>query len=174
MIKSMKKLSPKDSRLAMAHMYVAFIALFIGATAGLLQTLERSGKFELPFGIGYYQILTAHGVTLGLVLTTFSILGFMLAGKSRTAGTYYDSERNMAWFGFSLIVIGTITATIFIILNKATVLCTIYAPLMAHSAYYIGVALVTVGSLLDGVTISRRHALSVKENLGEKSPRSSF
>jgi len=174
MIKSMKKLSPKDSRLAMAHMYVAFIALFIGATAGLLQTLERSGKFELPFGIGYYQILTAHGVTLGLVLTTFFILGFMLAGQSRTAGKYSDSERNMAWFGFWLMVIGTITATIFILLNKATVLYTFYAPMMVHSAFYIGLALVIVGSWFVGFTIFRRRARSVKENPGEKSPLFSF
>jgi len=174
MIKSMKSLSPKDSHLAMAHMYVAFIALFIGATAGLLQTLERSGKFNLPFGIGYYQILTVHGVVLGLVLTTFFILGFMLAGQSRTAGEYSASERNMAWIGYWLMVIGTITATIFILLNKATVLYTFYAPMMAHTAFYVGLALVIVGSWFVGFTIFRRHARSLRENPGEKSPLFSF
>src|SRR5690625_7965378 len=117
MIKSIKSLSPKDARLSMAHMYVAFIALMIGATAGLLQTLERTGSFKLPFGIGYYQILTVHGVILALVLTTFFILGFMLAGQSKTAGKFTDSERNMAWFGYWLMVIGTIMATIFTLLS---------------------------------------------------------
>src|SRR5690625_3419769 len=174
MIKSMKSLSPKDSHLAMAHMYVAFIALFIGATAGLLQTLERSGKFNLPFGIGYYQILTVHGVVLGLVLTTFFILGFMLAGQSLTAGEYSASERNMAWIGYWLMVIGTITATIFILLNKATVLYTFYAPMMAHTAFYVGLALVIVGSWFVGFTIFRRHARFLRENPGEKSPLFSF
>src|SRR5690625_5093174 len=132
MIKSIKSLSPKDARLSMAHMYVAFIALFIGATAGLLQTLERSGKFELPFGIGYYQILTVHGVVLGLVLTTFFILGFMMAAQSKTAGSYNSSERKMAWFGYWMMTTGVVITTIFILLNEATVLYTFYAPLMAH------------------------------------------
>lgn len=65
------KVDPRDAKLAMAHFFVAFTALAIGGLAGLLQTLVRSGKFELPAGIGYYQILTVHGVVLGLVLTTF-------------------------------------------------------------------------------------------------------
>lgn len=174
MIKSMRNISIKDSRLAMAHMYVAFAALFVGATAGLLQTLERSGKFNLPGGIGYYQILTVHGVTLGLVLTTFFILGFMLAGQSRTAGEFTNSERKMAWFGYWMMVIGVILATIFILLNEATVLYTFYAPMMAHSAFYIGLTLVVVGSWFEGFVIFRRHARFLRENPGEKSPLFSF
>ena len=174
MIKSIKSLSPKDARLSMAHMYVAFIALMIGATAGLLQTLERTGSFKLPFGIGYYQILTVHGVILALVLTTFFILGFMLAGQSKTAGKFTDSERNMAWFGYWLMVIGTIMATIFILLNEATVLYTFYAPMMAHWAFYLGLTLVIVGSWFEGFVIFRRHARFLKENPGEKSPLFSF
>src|SRR5690625_4329625 len=136
MIKSMKSLSPKDSRLAMAHMYVAFIALFVGASAGLLQTLERSGRFDLPFGIGYYQILTVHGVILGLVLTTFFILGFMMAAQSKTAGSYNNAERKIAWVGYSMMTIGVIITTIYILLNEATVLYTFYAPLKAHPGFY--------------------------------------
>jgi len=45
---SLKSLSNKDSKLVMAHMYVAFTALFVGASMGLLQVLERSGKITLP------------------------------------------------------------------------------------------------------------------------------
>src|SRR5690625_5090109 len=93
MIKSFKSIAKDDAKLIMAHMYVAFIALFVGATAGLVQTLERSGKFTLPAGIGYYQILTVHGVVLGLVLTTFFILGFMLSAQSKTTGGYNKTER---------------------------------------------------------------------------------
>src|SRR5690625_1344096 len=95
MNKSVKSLSDQESRLVMAHMYVAFIALFVGATCGLLQTLERSGKFQLPAGIGYYQILTIHGVVLGLVLTTFFILGFMLSAQCKTTGGYNKTEATL-------------------------------------------------------------------------------
>lgn len=65
------KVDRRDGKLGMAHFYVAFIALAIGGLAGLLQVLVRSGRFQLPASIGYYQILTVHGVVLGLVLTTF-------------------------------------------------------------------------------------------------------
>ena len=79
MMKSVRGLPIKDARLSMAHLYVAFAALFVGASAGLLQVLERSGKFQMPFNLSYYQILTIHGVILGLVLTTFFIIGFITA-----------------------------------------------------------------------------------------------
>src|SRR5690625_5917099 len=95
MIKSVKSLSNQDSKLVMAHLYVAFIALFVGATCGLLQTLERSGKFQLPAGIGYYEILTFHGVMHGLVLMIFFILGFMLLAQSKTNGCYNKTESTL-------------------------------------------------------------------------------
>lgn len=174
MMKSLRSIDIKDAKLAMAHMYIAFTALLVGATAGLLQTLERSGKFDLPFGIGYYQILTVHGVVLGLVLTTFFILGFMLAAQSKTAGSFNSSERKMAWFGYWMMTVGVIITTIFILLNEATVLYTFYAPLMAHPAFYIGLTLVIVGSWFEGFVIFRRHARFRRENPGEKTPLLSF
>ena len=174
MATSVKSLSNKESRLIMAHMYVAFISLFVGATCGLLQTLERSGKFTLPAGIGYYQILTVHGVVLGLVLTTFFILGFMLSAQSKTTGGYNKTERTIAWIGFWLMLIGTLAAATMILLNEATVLFTFYAPLQAHVIFYIGLALVIVGTWFDGFVIFKRHARFRKENPGERTPLLSY
>ncbi len=169
-----KSLSNKDSKLVMAHMYVAFVALFVGATCGLLQTLERSGKFTLPAGIGYYQILTVHGVVLGLVLTTFFILGFMLASQSKTTGGFNKTERIISWIGFWMMLIGTLSAATMILLNEATVLFTFYAPLQAHVLFYIGLALVIVGTWFDGFVMFKRHARFKKENPGERTPLLSF
>ena len=169
-----KSLSNKDSKLVMAHMYVAFVALFVGATCGLLQTLERSGKFTLPAGIGYYQILTVHGVVLGLVLTTFFILGFMLASQSKTTGGFNKTERIISWIGFWMMLIGTLSAATMILLNEATVLFTFYAPLQAHVLFYIGLALVIVGTWFDGFVMFKRHARFKKDNPGERTPLLSF
>ncbi len=88
------KVDPRDAKIGMAHFYVAFTALTLGGLMGLLQTLVRSGKFELPWGIDYYQILTVHGVLMGLVLTTFFIMGFQYAAVSRTAGHIQMQRRN--------------------------------------------------------------------------------
>jgi len=174
MIKSFKSIAKDDAKLIMAHMYVAFIALFVGATAGLVQTLERSGKFTLPAGIGYYQILTVHGVVLGLVLTTFFILGFMLSAQSKTTGGYNKTERIIGWTGFWVMVVGTVSAAVMILLNEATVLFTFYAPLQAHVIFYIGLALVIVGTWLIGFVIFKRHARFRKENPGVQTPLLSY
>src|SRR5690625_1652669 len=174
MIKSIQRLHQKDARLAMEHMYVDFAAVFVGATAGLLQVLQRTGKLELPAGIGYYQILTAHGVTLGFVMTSFFIIGFMLAGQSRTAGEYTNAERNIAWVRFWLMLVGSILAAVYILLNESTVLYTFYAPMMAHSSFYIGLTLVVVGTWFGAFVAYKRHRRFLKENPGERSPLFSF
>ncbi|MFO1446473.1 b(o/a)3-type cytochrome-c oxidase subunit 1 [Bacillus sp. Bva_UNVM-123] len=158
----------------MAHLYVAFIALFIGATAGLLQTLVRSGKLTLPAGIGYYQLLTLHGVVLALILTTYFIIGFIIATQSKTAGEYSNGERKWLWIGYIIMTIGTVLSAILILLNEATVLYTFYAPLQAHPGYYIGLALVIVGSWMSGFVVYHRHARWRKDHRGEVSPLLSF
>ncbi|WP_071459922.1 b(o/a)3-type cytochrome-c oxidase subunit 1 [Bacillus massilinigeriensis] len=170
----MKMVDRRDGKLAMAHFYVAFIALAIGGLAGLLQTLVRSGKFVLPAGIGYYQILTVHGVVLGLVLTTFFIMGFQLAAVSKTAGTLTKRQRTIAWIGFWLMTIGTLMAATMILLNKASVLYTFYAPLQAHALYYIGLTLVIVGSWFDGAAIVIAYIAWRKANPGQPSPLLTF
>ncbi|WP_163581966.1 b(o/a)3-type cytochrome-c oxidase subunit 1 [Gracilibacillus saliphilus] len=163
----------KDARLVMAHMYVAFISLLVGGLMGLLQTFVRSGSFDLPFGIGYYQILTAHGVILALVLTTFFIIGFQFALLSKTVGLS-DKQRLSAWIGFWTMLIGTLLTAGTILTGKANVLYTFYAPLKAYPTFYIGLALVVVGSWIACFTNFRQLAVWKKAHKGEKSPLLAF
>lgn len=174
MMKSVRGLPIKDARLSMAHLYVAFAALFVGASAGLLQVLERSGKFQMPFNLSYYQILTIHGVILGLVLTTFFIIGFMLAAQSKTTGGYNKTELIIGWIGFWLMLAGVILAGILMIQNEATVLYTFYAPLQAHAGFYFGLTLIIVGTWLDAFVMFKRHARFRKENPGQPTPLLSY
>lgn len=168
------KVDRRDGKLAMAHFYVAFIALAIGGLAGLLQVLVRSGKFELPAGIGYYQILTVHGVVLGLVLTTFFIMGFQISAVSKTSGTLTNRQRVTGWVGFWVMTLGTVIAAVMILLNEASVLYTFYAPLQAHALYYIGLTLVVVGSWIDGAVIIMKYVEWRKKNPGKQSPLLTF
>ncbi len=162
----------KDAKLAMAHMYVAFIALLLGGLAGLLQVLVRSGEFTLPLGIkiGYYQVLTVHGILLALILTTFFIMGFQIASISRTAGAFTNVQRKIGWTGFWLMLVGTAAAAAMVLLNKATVLYTFYAPLKAHWIFYLGLALVVVGSWLLCIMQILKYYRWKKENKGQTSP----
>jgi cytochrome c oxidase subunit I len=168
------KVDTLDGKLGMAHFYVAFIALAIGGLAGLLQTLVRSGKFVLPAGIGYYQLLTVHGVVLGLVLTTFFIMGFQLVAVSRTAGTLTPKQRLAGWIGFWTMTTGTVMAAVMILLNEASVLYTFYAPLQAHALFYLGLTFVIVGSWIDGAVIITAYAAWRKNNPGQPSPLLTF
>lgn len=168
------KVDARDGKLAMAHIYVAFVALALGGLAGLLQVLVRSGKFELPAGISYYTILTTHGVLLGLVLTTFFIIGFQFAAVSRTAGTLSDRARFWGWVGFWLMTIGTAITAFYILIGEASVLYTFYAPLQAHAGFYIGLTLVVVGSWVSGFAMFAHYAKWKKAHPGQVSPLLTF
>ncbi|WP_419961964.1 b(o/a)3-type cytochrome-c oxidase subunit 1 [Psychrobacillus sp. BM2] len=172
--KDFTKVDRRDGKLALAHIYVAFIALFIGGLCGLLQVLVRSGKFTLPWGIGYYQILTVHGVLLGLILTTYFILGFQIAAMSRTSGTFTDKQRLLGWIGFWVMTTGTVAAATMVLLNEASVLYTFYAPLQAHWIFYVGMALVVVGSWIVGIAQIMKYNEWRKAHPGESSPLLSF
>jgi len=170
----MVKVDRRDAKLALAHIYVAFIALALGGLSGLLQTLVRSGKFELPANISYYTILTTHGVLLGLVLTTFFIIGFQFAAVSRTAGTFSDRVRFWGWVGFWLMTVGTAITAFFILIGQASVLYTFYAPLQAHPGFYLGLTLVVVGSWVSGFAVFAHYARWKKEHPKQVSPLLTF
>ena len=161
--------SKKDSRLYMSFMYVTYISLLVGGLMGLLQTLVRSGKFTLPFGIDYYTILTVHGVILGLVLTTFFIIGFQFSLMGKTVGIT-DQQRKVGWWSFWIMLIGTIMAATTILVGQASVLYTFYAPLRAHPAFYFGLALVIIGSWIAAIVNFRQLYVWKKANKGKKSP----
>jgi len=166
-------ITKQESRLYMSFMYVAFISLLIGGLMGLLQVLVRSGHFTLPAGIDYYQVLTVHGVILALVLTTFFIIGFQFALMGKTVGIS-DRQRRLGWLSFWTMTIGTAITATTILLGKASVLYTFYAPLQAHPAFYIGLTLVIVGSWIAAFVNFHQLAVWKKKHPGEKSPLLAF
>lgn len=161
--------SKKESRLYMAFMYVTFTSLLVGGLMGLLQTLVRSGKYKLPFGIDYYTILTVHGVILGLVMTTFFIIGFQFSLMGKTVGLS-DKQRKAAWWSFWIMLTGTVMASVMVLTGQASVLYTFYAPLRAHPIFYFGLALVIIGSWVAAFINFRQLYLWKKANKGQKSP----
>lgn len=163
-----------DARLSLGFLSVSFIALLVGAIAGLLQTLVRGGVIELPLSIGYYQLLTAHGILLALIFTTFFIVGFLYAGISKTMGTLYEVPRRAGWLGFAMMTFGTVLATVFILLNKATVLYTFYAPLQASPWFYVALVHVVVGSWLCAFSMWNQYYIWKRKTKNKLSPLFSY
>lgn len=169
------KFERRDSSLVLAHLYVAYIGLLLGAIAGLLQALQRGGYIQLPASIGYYQLLTIHGVLLALVFTTFFIIGYLYSGVAKTAGGKLPpAARSWGWVGFWLMTIGTAMAAVPILTNNASVLYTFYAPMKASPFYYLGLTLVVVGSWIAGVAIFIAYSRWRKAHPGESSPLFAF
>jgi len=162
---------PEDRKLILAHLGFSFFSLLIGATAGLFQTLQRTGYIDLPANVGYYQLLTIHGVSLALVFTTIFIHGYLYSGLVRTlGGSFQPSERAWAWIGYYVMVVGSLLAFITILNNNASVLYTFYAPLQASPWFYIGLALLVVGSWIGSIAIFKSYYRWRRGNKGKASP----
>ena len=67
----------KAAGLALANMWVGFIAFLAAAIMGLYQVAERSGLFPaIESPMLYFTSVSTHGVLMGFVLTTFVVVGF--------------------------------------------------------------------------------------------------
>jgi cytochrome c oxidase subunit 1 len=136
----------KAAGLALANMWVGFIAFLAAAFMGLYQVAERSGMFPaIESPKLYFASVSTHGVLMGFVLTTFVVMGF----GYYTATTSLKQNlwsKPLAWFGFWLSIIGVLLAALPLLTGNASVLYTFYPPLMAHPAFYFGATLLVVGS----------------------------
>src|SRR6516164_9953799 len=91
----------------------------------------------------YFLSVTAHGVSMAYVLTTFFVMGF----------GYFVAETALrqalpwvagAWIGFWVAAAGAVMAALTILSGGASVLYTFYPPLTASPFFYIGLVLVVV------------------------------
>jgi len=133
-------------RLTVAHLWIAFAAFLVACLFGVWQMWARS-PLATPYVIAehYFLSVTAHGVAMAFVLTTFFIMGFGYF----TAETALDRPlpgKPWAWAGFGLAVAGTLMAVAAILSGRASVLYTFYPPLVGSPFFYIGLVLVVVGS----------------------------
>jgi cytochrome c oxidase subunit I len=138
-------ISLEDARISKSYLSVAFIALLLGGFLGLLQGLNRAGVMDLPPWLNYYQVLTAHGILLVVVLSAFFTIGYFYAGLSHTLGGLLPKVRKMAWIGFWMKIFGFILAVIPILRNEASVMYTFYPPMAASPMFYFGLVFIVLG-----------------------------
>lgn len=136
----------RGDRLSLAHLWVAILAFGVASAMAFMQALSRA-SLDLPWRSAkmYYLSVTAHGVLMALVFTTFFIMAFGYVVVSRTLGRE-PAPRGLAWAGYWLALAGCVAAAGTVLAGKATVLYTFYPPLRAHPLFYIGLAFLVVGS----------------------------
>ncbi len=120
--------------------------LILGIYHGLMQTIYRAGILNDSsfLKLEYYQGLTLHGVINAIVLTTFFAVAF-----GHACMTFFlkrEPNKKAMWISFWLMVIGTVLAAWAMLAGKASVLYTFYPPLKGHPFFYLGTALIIVGS----------------------------
>lgn len=162
--------SEKDALITKSYLSVAFIALLLGGLLGLLQGLNRAGLLQLPSWLNYYQVLTAHGLLLVVVLSAFFTIGYFYAGLSHTLGGLLPKVRKLAWVGFWTKIFGFVLVVIPILLNEASVMYTFYPPMAAHPVFYFGLVFIVLGvwMLAAGAFINVAHWR--KNNKGQHLP----
>src|ERR1041385_4369439 len=155
--------------LALANLGVSVAAFGLASAMGMLQGMSIADmRFPGRSEELYYLSVTAHGVLMALVFTTFFIMafGYVLAQESlgRIVG------RAAGWIAFWMAAIGSVAAAAMILAKKATVLYTFYPPLQAHPLFYIGATLLVVGSWIWGFVIIRRYLAWKREHPGQPAP----
>ncbi len=161
-------------KLALSHIWVAFIAFILACFMGEYQVLERSGLFPpLESTQVYFASVSTHGVLMAYVLTTFFIMGFgyFTAATSLKRPIW---KLKWAWAGFAVTLLGTVLAAIPLLTGLASVLYTFYPPNQAHYIFYIGAALLIVGSWVWCVIMIMMMKQWKQDNPGEPVPLAMF
>jgi cytochrome c oxidase subunit 1 len=158
--------------LVLTHIYTATLVLGVGALFGVLQAFSRANLVVMPAWFDYYRMLTAHGVLMALVFTTFFITGLF------TYCTYQTIPRvrstRLGWIGYCVMLIGTVMATVAILDGSASVLYTFYAPLKASPLFYFGATLLVAGTWFVAADIFLNVAAFKRANAGSSIPLPAF
>ena len=137
---------PRNRKLVLAHLWLAFAVFAAAAVLGVWQMWVRSplhAPYENPQN--YFLSVTAHGVSMAYVLTTFFVMGFGYFVAETALGREIPGIR-WAWAAFAVGAIGAAMAALTILAGDASVLYTFYPPLTASPFFYIGLVLVVGGS----------------------------
>ncbi|MDA1305785.1 MAG: cbb3-type cytochrome c oxidase subunit I [Acidobacteria bacterium] len=138
-----------QAKLAATHIAVAIAAFGVASCMGVLQGLSIADiDFPMRGESLYYISVTAHGVLMALVFTTFFIMGLGYAITQAQLGRLVGLKT--AWLGFWIALVGTVGAAYTILTGQSTVLYTFYPPMQAHPMFYIGATMLVIGSWLWG------------------------
>ena len=155
--------------LALAHIGVAVAAFGVASAMGVLQGLSIADvDFPQRSESLYYLSVTAHGVLMALVFTTFFIMGLGYVFAEECLGRI--AGRPAGWFAFWLAAAGSVMAAVTILRGQSTVLYTFYPPLQAHPLFYIGATLLVVGSWIWGGVIIASYRSWRREHPGAPAP----
>src|SRR5687768_18519154 len=116
-----------QSRIVVANLWVSIIAFGLAAGMAMMQAISRA-NLEVPYRSAsmYYMSVTAHGILMALVFTTFFIMGLGWAIAQKEIGVV--PWRRAGWISFWLATAGVVMAIATVFAFKSSVLYTFYPP----------------------------------------------
>ncbi|MBT5167365.1 MAG: cytochrome C oxidase subunit I [Opitutales bacterium] len=125
----------------------AVVFLLLGGIAAILLALTRWQTIHLLPVDWFYRILTFHGLNMLIFWILFFEIAVLYFAVTIPLKCKLYSKK-VAWVSFGLMVVGAVLVDIIILKGKADVMMTSYLPLLAHPAFYLGIILVAVGTLV--------------------------
>ena len=125
---------------------LAVVFLLLGGIAALLIALTRWPAVHLLPAEWYYRMLTFHGLNMLIFWILFMEVAILYFVPTTLLNSRLASK-GVAWVSFVMMAIGAVMVDVVIMLGKADVLMTSYAPMMGHPLFYLGIILVAVGTL---------------------------
>lgn len=125
----------------------AVVFLLLGGIAAILLALTRWQTVHLLPVDWFYRTLTFHGLNMLI----FWILFFEVAVLYFACTVPLKAKlfsRKIAWTSFTMMLTGAVMVNVTILAGQADVMLTSYLPLLAHPAFYLGIILVAVGTLV--------------------------
>ncbi|MFN3803847.1 MAG: cbb3-type cytochrome c oxidase subunit I [Pyrobaculum sp.] len=141
-----------EDKVAKIALVFSFVLLLLGGLFGFLQVISRApGMPALQTADIYYMGLTLHGVALAVLWTAFFIVGLAVFVLTRELGLNMNAPLLLG--GAVLAILGSLMGAVAILSGQASVLYTFYPPLQATPLFFIGLAVVLIGTWLIGAAV---------------------
>ena len=122
-----------DRDLILTNLWIAIVAFGLAACMAMMQALSRA-SLEVPYRSPrmYYMSVTAHGILMALVFTTFFIMALGDAVVDTEIGEL--PSRTLAKVSYAVAIVGTVMTLFMVFTFRASVLYTFYPPMQAQPA----------------------------------------
>jgi len=123
------------------------VFLLIGGIGAILLALTRWQTVHLLPVDWFYRILTLHGLNMLIFWILFFEVAILYFVSTSLLNVKLASVKT-AWVSLIMMVVGAVMVNVTIMVGKADVMMTSYLPLLAHPAFYLGIILMAVGTLI--------------------------
>lgn len=134
-------------KLMLANAVVAVVYLLVGGVLAVGVVLTRWPAVHWLAADDFYMVLTAHGIDMLIFWIIFFEIAVLYFCSSTLLRCRIATPK-IAWLGFALMLIGSVTTNVAVFQGDSSVMMTSYVPMMAQPAFYLGLILFAVGALI--------------------------